>query len=185
MVTRREVLGAGLALTAISGAIGSGSVRAVEERSGLPKVATLVLDESLGVSTALVDFLHNRKPDLSLLTIRLDSFASSELKPLFNSARVIAGISSGATLFCLERIAWDYGYRVTRRSEHKFKAQTVGARKNDEAFLAIAHAIISNRPDSFAAAITPTDRAYRPSMTDDTLHAWIMQRAVTPTMRAM
>lgn len=185
MVTRREVLGAGLALTAISSAIGSYSVTAVEEHSGIPKAATLVLDESLGVSTALVDFLHNRKPDLSLLTIRLDSFASTELKPLLNSARMIAGISSGATLFCLERIAWDYGYRVTRRSEHKFKAQTVGARKNDEAFLAIAHAIISNQPESFAAAIAPSSRGYRPSMTDDTLHAWIMQTAVTSKQRAV
>lgn len=186
MVTRREVLGAALALATFSGAIGLNSIRrmgAVKDQSGLPTLDAIMLDEGLGVSTALVDLLHNRQPEPPLLTIRLDSFASIELKHIFNSAQVIAGISSGATLFCLERIAWDYGYRITRRSEHQFNARTPNALENDATVLALADKIMSNRPESFAAALAPASRAYRPSSVDDTLHAWIMQTAVTSKKR--
>jgi hypothetical protein len=188
MVTRREVLGAGLAFASISGAIGLNStyrVSAVKDQVVLPKVGTLVLDEGLGVSTSLVDVLHHRTPDLSFLTLGLDAVTSIELKHLFNSAQVIAGISSGATLFCLERIAWDYGYRVTRRSEHVFNANAANVLENDATVLALADKIIDNKPESFAAAIAPTNRAYRPSRSDDTLHAWIMQTAVTSKKRTV
>jgi hypothetical protein len=179
-VTRREVLGAGLAFASISGAIGLNStyrVSAVKDQVVLPKVGTLVLDEGLGVSTSLVDVLHHRTPDLSFLTLGLDAVTSIELKHLFNSAQTIAGLSSGATLFCLERIAWDYGYRITRRSEHAFSANA--ANENDATVLALANKIITNKPEAFATAIAPTNRAYRPSRADDTLHAWIMETAVT------
>jgi hypothetical protein len=110
---------------------------------------------------------------------------SIELKPIFNSALMIAGISSGATLFCLERIAWDHGYRITRRSEHEFKAIAANALKNDATVVALADAIIGNKPETFAKAIAPASRAYRPSMTDDTLHAWIMQPTVTSKQRTV
>jgi hypothetical protein len=188
MVTRREVLGAGLAFASVSAAIGlnsAGSVRAVKDQTGLPVVGAMVLDGRLGISAMLADLLHNRKPDLPFLTIGLDSFTSIELKPIFNSALMIAGISSGATLFCLERIAWDYRYRITRRSEHEFKATAANATDNDATVVALADAIISNKPETFAAAIAPASRAYRPSMTDDTLHAWIMQTTVTSKQRTM
>jgi len=187
MVTRREVLGAGVALASISSAIGLNSAygaSAVKDHTGLPKVDTLVLDEGLGVSTTVADVLHHRTPDLSLFTLGLDAVTSIRLKHLFNSAQVIAGISSGATLFCLERIAWDYGYRITRRSEHEFSAKA-NALENDATVLALADKIISNKPESFAAAIAPTTRAYRPSRTDDTLHAWIMQTTVTAKNRTV
>jgi len=188
MVTRREVLGVGLAFASVSGAIGLYSAtkaRPVKDQTGLPKVGAMLVDEHLGIAALLVYFFQNRKPDLPFLTLRLDSFASTELKPIFNSVQVIAGISSGATLFCLERIAWDHGYRMTRRSEHEFTATAATASANDATILALADAIVSNRPESFAAAIAPASRAYRPSMTDDTLHAWIMQRAVTSKQRTV
>jgi hypothetical protein len=86
-------------------------------------------------------------------------------------------------LFCLERIAWDYGYRITRRSEHAFSANA--ANENDATVLALANKIITNKPEAFATAIAPTNRAYRPSRTDDTLHAWIMQTAVTSKTRTV
>jgi hypothetical protein len=92
---------------------------------------------------------------------------------------MIAGISSGATLSCLERIAWDYGYRMTRRSEHEFVATVASSLESDATVRVLADAIIRDRPETFAAAIAPAGHAYRPSMTDDTLHAWIMQTAVT------
>jgi hypothetical protein len=188
MLTRREVLGAALVFATVSGAIGLNSacrVRAVKDPTALPKVGAMVLDEDLAVSTTLVDFLRNRNPDLSFRTIGLDSFASIELKHLFNSAQMIAGISSGATLFCLERIAWDYGYRITRRSEHEFNAKAANALENDATVVALAEKIISNKPESFAAGIAPTSRGYRPSRADDTLHVWIMQTAVTSKKRTV
>lgn len=182
MITRREVLGAGLAIASVAGAIGlySGAkVSAIGNRTGLAKVGALLLDERLGISTALVEFLHSRRPELPFLTIRLDSLTSIELKPMLSSAQMIAGISSGATLFCLERIAWDYGYRITRRSEHEFVATVASSLENDATVRVLADAIIGDRPEAFAAAIAPAGHAYRPSMTDGTLHAWIMQTAVT------
>jgi hypothetical protein len=185
MVTRREIVGAGLAVAALSGAIGLNSAfgrEAVKDHTGLPKaelpdVVAMMLDESLGISTALVDGLRRRKPGLPILAIRLDSFALNELKPLFKSARAIAGISSGATLFCLERIAWDHGYRITRRSEHAFGANA--AVEDDATVLVLAEAIISGGPEAFAAPIATGRHVYRPSRADNTLHAWIMQTAVT------
>jgi hypothetical protein len=188
VVTRRKVLGAGLAITSVSGAVAlySGTeLSAVKDPTGLAKVGSLVLDERLGISTAWVDFLHDRKPELRVLTIGLDSFVAIELKPVLSSGHVIAGISSGATLFCLERIAWDHGYRVSRRSEHDFVATVANSPDNDATLRVLADAIISGRPDSFAAEIAPAGHAYRPSMTDDTLHAWIMQTAVTSKQRTV
>jgi hypothetical protein len=188
MVTRREVLGAGVALASISGAIGLSSahiVSAVTGQAGSPKVGAMVLDESLSVSSTVIDVLHRHQHDLSLLTIGLDAPGSIELKRLFNEGQMIAGLSSGATLFCLERIAWDYGYRVTRRSEHDFNTNVAHALANDATVLALADKIISNQPESFAAALALTSRAYRPSMTDDTLHTWIMQTAVASKTRTV
>jgi len=188
MITRREVLGVGLALTSISCAIGLNlacGVTAVKDHTGLPKLGAMVLDESLSVSPTLIDVLHHRKHDLSLLTIGLDAFRSIELKHLFNSGQMIAGLSSGATLFCLERIAWDHGYRMTRRSEHEFVATAASSPDSDATVSVLAEAIIRDRPESFAAAIATGGHAYRPSMTDDTLHAWIMQTAVTSKQRTV
>lgn len=136
MVTTREVLGAGFALASVSGA--------------------LVLDVRLGIPATWVDLQRSRKPELPSLAISPDSFASIELKPILSGARMIAGISSGATWSCLERIAREFGYRMTRRSEHEF-----------------------------AAAIAPAGHADRPSMTDDILHAWIMQTAGTSKQRTV
>jgi hypothetical protein len=184
MITRREVLGAGVALASISSVMGLNSAfgaEAVNNPTALPKVSALVLDEGLGVSTPLLDVLHRHKRDLSFLTLGLDAFASTALKPLFSSGQMIAGLSAGATLFCLERIAWDYGYRITRRSEHEFKASA--GNENDALVLALASSIMNNQPEPFAAAIAPNNRAYRPSRSDDTLHSWIMQTTVTSKQR--
>jgi hypothetical protein len=188
MVTRREVLGAGVALASVSGAIGLGSanrVSAVTDQAGLPKVGAMVLDESLSVSSSVADVLHRRQHGLCLLTIGLDASRSIELKQLFNKSQIIAGLSSGATLFCLERIAWDYGYRVTRRSEYEFNANAADALANDATVLALADKLFSSQPAFFAAALAPSNRTYRPSMADDTLHAWIMQPAVTSKNRTV
>jgi hypothetical protein len=182
-VTRREVLRAGLALASISGAIGLDAAFAAtagKDQLGLPKPGAIVLDEDLEMSAALVRFLQSRKPDLPLLALRLDSTTSTQLKPIFNSAPVIAGLSSGATLFCLERIAWDHGYRISRRSEHLLDSVTANAADNDATVARLADAIIDDEPALFATAIDPAGRAYRPSMTDRTLHSWILQMTATP-----
>jgi len=188
MITRREVLGAGVALTAVSGVIGlnfASTASEVSDQNDLMKVRALILDEGISVSTKLVASLRTRTPNLELLTSGLDSFTSIELKRIFNSGVTIAGISSGATLFCLERIAWDYGYRITRRSEHEFNVGIVDAHGMDSMILALANSIMSNKPEFLAAASATSNRAYRPSRSDDTLHAWIVQTAVTSKNRTV
>jgi hypothetical protein len=186
MVTRRKVLGAGLAIVSVSGAIGLNSPsrrRVVKDQTGLPELGALMLDERLGVSKTLVAHLRNRNPGLPFLTIRLDSPALTKLKQVFERSQMVAGISCGATLFCLERIAWDHGYRIARRSEHEFNAKVARTSENNATVLALADAIIANRPES-STAISLAGRTYRPSGRDHTLHAWVMQRAAAPKRSA-
>ena len=167
MTTRREVLGAGLALASMPVTAGL--------RSAFPAAAALpdaiVLDEALDISAPLAELLGRRKPALPLLSLRLDSFASIQLRQLFAGGWTIAGLSSGATLFCLERIAWDHGYRLSRHSE---RASTFNADMP-----ALADAIMGSEPDRFAATISRVSHAYRPSMTDGAVHAWMMQTMET------
>jgi hypothetical protein len=88
----------------------------------------------------------------------------------------IVGISSGATLFCLERIGWDHGFRLTGRSRRCAGDPGGDACREDvAAFLSGVH------PP--AASTSLLARAYQPSRADGMLHTWIMQKSASPQFR--
>jgi hypothetical protein len=89
-------------------------------------------------------------------------------------SQAIAGISSGATLFCLERIAWDHGFRLTGRSQRCTSDPGETCLQDLAAFLGGTHPAAN--PPSLA-------RAYRPSRADGLLHAWVMRKSAGPQFR--
>ena len=54
---------------------------------------------------------------MPVVEVRLDAAGQAGLMRVLDKSHGIVGISSGATLFCLERIAWDHGFRLTGRSQ--------------------------------------------------------------------
>jgi hypothetical protein len=110
---------------------------------------------------------------LPVVGIQLDAASHAGLMNVLTKSQAIVGVSSGATLFCLERMAWDHGLRLTERS------QRCASESGDDpcwrdltALLSAAHPL--------AASPSPVVRAYRPSRGDGTVHVWTMQRPADP-----
>jgi hypothetical protein len=106
---------------------------------------------------------------MPVIDLRFDAAAYAGLHQILATDSAIAGISSGAALFCLERIAWDHGFRLVGRIE----------RRADD----IAHAGSPRDLAQFLGGLDATSQrgsvtssGYRPSRTDGLLHAWAMQR---------
>lgn len=115
-------------------------------------------------------FIKASSRTLPVVGIQLDAAAHAGLMRVLDKSQAIVGISSGATLFCVERIAWDHGFRLTERSQQCADDLTDDAFRRDvAAFLSRSHAP--------AASPSPLARAYRPSRADGTLHAWVMQKS--------
>jgi hypothetical protein len=72
-------------------------------------------------------------------------------------------------LFCLERLAWDHGFRLRGRS------QWCASESGEEAFRQDLAALLSG-----AGAAPLASRAYRPSRADATLHAWVIHKSASP-----
>jgi hypothetical protein len=109
---------------------------------------------------------------LPVVEIQLDAPGQLGLMRVLDKSRIIVGVSSGATLFCLERIAWDHGFRLTARSER------AGESGDDACLQDVAGYLAGAQP--VAASSTPLVRAYRPSRADGMLHAWVMQKSSAP-----
>ena len=169
-ITRRTLLGAGAALTAMGGTAAFGSNGpSAGGRGDAPSIDALLIDETIGMPGSMTAFIEASRRSLPVIGIRLDAAGHGGLLGVLERSRVIAGISSGATLFCLERIAWDRGFRLTRRSERG--AADLGedcSPREVAAFLGGAH-----DPD---ARPLPLACAYRASRVDGTLHAWAMRQ---------
>jgi hypothetical protein len=121
-------------------------------------------------------FLKTSRLALPVVGIQLDAAGHAGLMRVLDKTRALIGISSGATLFCLERVGWDHGFRLTARKQQFFsELDSVAAQQDFTAFMGGAH----------SAATTPSalTRAYRPSRTDETLHLWVMRKPVRPQIR--
>ena len=81
---------------------------------------------------------------------------------------LVIGISSGATLFCVERIAWDSGLRIARRSQHGCDqaSDLAGIRELAAALDGACPAL----PGHLAALAT-----LQPAHGDNTLHIWTLR----------
>jgi len=171
MMTRRTAVGAGLAFTAAVCTAGFGAYDPTARRRGeVLAIDALLIDESIAMPRRMLTFIEANKRVLPIVGIGLDAAAQAGLRRLFGQSHAIAGLSSGATLFCLERIAWDHGFRLTERSGQCARDPSDHTcRRELAAFLGGAYLS--------AASPSPVARAYRPSRADGMLHAWVMQKS--------
>jgi hypothetical protein len=170
MVTRRTVVGAGLAFASVAcagfGAYGPTARPRREARS----IDALLIDESLEMPRQMAAFIDASTRALPIVGIQLDAAGEAALRRVLDKSHAIVGISSGATLFCLERIAWDHGFRLTRRSQH------FASDPGDDAWRQDVAAYLSGTHTP-AASPSALARAYRPSRADGILHASVMQKS--------
>lgn len=130
MMTRRTALGAGLSVAAVAcigGSLAAGSGR--PEQHGR-SIDALLIDESIELPRQMATFITESRRALPVLDIRLDAASQGALMQLLDNSRAVVGVSSGATLFCLERIAWDHGYRLTARRQHPSDAASQACRQD-------------------------------------------------------
>jgi hypothetical protein len=145
----------------------AGVEREARRRDASRSIDALLVDETIEMPQQVQAFIGARRQLLPIAAIRLDTAAQAVLARHLGRGRVIAGISSGATLFCLERMAWDHGFRLAGRNQIPISALGPRASQADvAAFLAFAH------PTGTAGL--KAVRTYRPSRTDAMLHAWVM-----------
>jgi hypothetical protein len=144
-------------------------------REQAQSIDALLIDESIEMPRQVAAFVRTRRRALPVVGIRLDAPGQAGLMRVLDQSHAIVGISSGATLFCLERIAWDHGLRLTGRSQRCVSDLGDDAcRQEVTAFLSGAH--LSD------ASPLPLAHTYRPSRADGTLHTWVMQKSAGPRL---
>jgi hypothetical protein len=170
MMTRRTVLGAGLTCTAMvcTASFGASDPTALRRREARA-VDALLIDETIEIPSQMSTFIEAGRRTLPVVGIRLDAASHAGLMRVLNESQAIVGISSGATLFCLERMARDHGFRLTERRQRC--ASDPG---DDTCWKDMAALLIE--ADRRAAGHSPAVRDYRPSRTDGSLHVWAMQK---------
>jgi hypothetical protein len=171
MVTRRTAIGAGLAFASVACAAGFGAYgQTAPRRREARSIDALLIDEGIQMPRQMVAFIKAGRRAIPVVGIQLDAAGQAGIMRVLNESQAIAGISSGATLFCLERIAWDHGFRLTERIQRFANDLGDDADPRDvAAFLSGAH--------PSAASSSPLARDYRPSRADGVLHAWTMQKS--------
>jgi hypothetical protein len=175
MVTRRVVIAAGLTFASIACAAGIGAYGPTTRRREARSIDALLIDETIELPRQMPAFIEATRRALPVIGIQLDAAAHAGLVGFLDRSCAIVGISSGATLFCLERIAWDHGFRLFGRSERCARDPGDDAWRHDvAAYFRGAH------PP--AASPLHRARAYRPSRADGILHTWIMQKTTSPQL---
>jgi hypothetical protein len=172
-VTRRSAIGAGLAFASVAIASVACPVAvgapAAPRRAGMRPIDALFVDETIELPGPVAGFIDASRHRVAVVGIRLDAASHAGLLRLLDASHAIAGVSCGATLFCLERIAWDRGLRLAGRSGRMACAPGCDALRGDvDALLGGARLAVDDTPGAV--------RAYRPSRVDGTLHAWLMHR---------
>lgn len=168
LMTRRTALGAALVFASACCFTGGRAYAAVAPAQPQARaIDALLVDDSIEMPPAIAALVEASRRTCPVVGIRLDAAAQPPLNRLLGKSEGIVGISSGATLFCLERIAWDHGFRLTGRCERRTGGPSDDAWRQD-----VAAFLGGRRPDSSLLA-----RAYRPSLADGTLHAWTMHKA--------
>ena len=170
MLTRRTALGAGLALaSALCIADFRELTPLVQRRRTARSFDALLFDETIPLPRTLAAFVDSHRRTLPVIAIRLDAAGQAGLRRVLSTSHAIVGITSGATLFCLERIAWDQGMRLTARSQHCTTDPSESSCQQDAAAF-----LDGARPAAASAGLQA--RTYRPSRADALMHAWVMQK---------
>jgi hypothetical protein len=168
MHTRRTVLGAGLAFVSVACTAGFAAAGPPTQRSRPARaIDALLVDETVDMPAAISGLINDSRQTLPVVGIRLDAAAHTGLMSLLARSDALVGISCGATLFCVERLAWDHGFRLTARSQQPAMAE---ACRQD-----VADYLDGLLPP--AASRSARARCYRPSRGDGLLHAWVMHKS--------
>ena len=168
-VTRRAALGAGLAFASVTGTNSAAAWgKAAESLPSPQRIDAMLVDSGITMPSPIQSFVAARRQTMRVIDIQLDAAMHAELKRIFAESRLIVGISSGATLFCVERIAWDHGFRLTRRHE-----RPACDLKSDACIQDVLEYLNGAHPTAMRSAT----HGYRPSRADALLHAWTMQKS--------
>ena len=176
MVTRRTVLGAGLVLAsmACSTAIGADDTTTRRRREAR-SIDALLIDETIVMPRPITAYARRSARNLPVIGIQLDAAGYTRLIRVLDRSGALVGISSGATLFCLERMAWDRGFRLTERTERHAGDAGASALRQDVA------AYLEGEVTSTASALRLAG-TYRPSRADAMLHAWVLRKPARPRL---
>lgn len=167
MITRRLVLGTGLAFASVAATGFGATAQAAPGGANQRPIDALLVDETIAISPQMAAFVEASRRNLNVVGIKLDAGGQAGLMRVLSQSRAIVGVTSGATLFCLERMAWDRGFRLTGRS------QQCSGGAGEEACRQDVAAFLSGMQPVAAAQ----SRTYRPSRADGTLHAWVMHKS--------
>jgi hypothetical protein len=174
MLTRRAVLGLGLAVGGLACTqVWGRSAPTVGHLDELRAVDALLVDETMEMPEPLATLLGADVAGVPIVGIHLDAASHKGVMAVLQNSQTVLGFSSGATLFCLERMAWEHGFRLTERHE-----QCAGE-PFDDACLHDLSAVLSGR-HRFAADASVGVRDYRPSRVDQVIHAWVLQKKPGP-----
>ena len=174
MITRREILTAGaifgsLLPTTTAAFFDDANLAATssEHTTPSPPISAFLMDDEVEASARFAKVLRVKLQGVTVLPATLDSKFYSELNVLLSSHRLIGGITTGAALFCLERIAWNRGLRLVWR--RNFLHEATG-------HSTIPFAVLTRSFSGDSQALTPSNpiRSYRPSRSDQLVHAWIL-----------
>jgi hypothetical protein len=156
------VLGTGLALASAASTSAYGAV--IARRPIGREIDAFLVDRTIPLPSRVASYVAARGRSMPVVGVDLDATAHSGLMRMLANSSAIVGISAGATLFCLERLAWDHGFRLTQRHSQP----VIDARWQDVE--ALLNGDIS--PSGPACSI----RTYSPTRADGVLHSWLMQK---------
>lgn len=171
MTTRREVLESGLIAAAILGGGSATTAIAAPSRHPLGSfsdVDALLVSESIVLPAGLRLTATGSGRTLPVIPVGLTHAQYGDLRRVLARYDAVAGLSSGAELFCIERIGWNYGMRLMQL--HSREASSGDPLGNARAAMQLLGRVESQ--------VGPIARPanYRPSQADGLVHAWILQK---------
>ncbi|MEC3951128.1 hypothetical protein [Sphingobium sp. HWE2-09] len=131
-------------------------------------IDAMLIDGSVAMPALLNVVIQARRQMMPVVDIQLDAANYGALRRLLIDSQTLVGVSTGATLFCLERIAWDHGFRLTARHQQSLRELDGDA---------CHHGVATFLNGAHGSATSPSPRAYRGSRADGTLHAWTMRKS--------
>jgi hypothetical protein len=177
MITRRTVLGTGIALASAAVSVGFAAAPALARGGQFgPKFDAILIDQQAVLPREISAALLADHPRLPVVAVHLDAASHADLMRVFAGSKAIVGVSTGATLFCLERMAWDHGYRLTERMQHC--GGDFGAAQCQQDLAAFL-----NGAQLWASKLGHPLQGYRPSRADDMLHIWAMRKSDAALLR--
>jgi hypothetical protein len=131
-------------------------------------IDAMLIDGGVAMPALVSKVIQARGRAIPIIDIYLDGAGHGPLQRVLSQSQTIVGVSTGATLFCLERIAWDHGFRLTaHHQQSSCDLDGDACHQNVTAFL----------NGAYGGGASPPPRAYRGSRADGTLHAWTMRKS--------